>query len=167
MPIKSGRGRILATLGLATGLSLVAASATVAQARCRDDLVRVEGDWGHANFTVQVADDNEERMRGLMFVEEMGMLEGMLFVFDAPQRASFWMRNTLIPLDMLFIAEDGTISTVKANAVPLDETPIFGGDDIAYVLEINGGMAARLGIEPGDVIQHPALGPDAAMPCDD
>ncbi len=140
-------------------------SAGTAVAECREDLVRVEGDWGRANFTVEVADDNEERAQGLMFVEEMGMMNGMLFVYDAPQRASFWMRNTLIPLDMLFIENDGTIARVHANAVPLDETPIFGGDGIRFVLEINGGMAARLGIEAGDVIQHPSIGADAVLPC--
>ena len=151
-------------VALALLLALTAGTAQ-AQMACREDRVLVKGDWGQTNFAVEIADDPQERSRGLMFVEEMGTLEGMLFIYDGPQRASFWMRNTLIPLDMIFAAPDGTVTAVHENAVPMDETGIDGGDGVQYVLEINGGMAARLGIGPGDVLQHPAMGPDAAMPC--
>jgi len=145
---------------------IVAGSAAAAQVACRDDRVTVFGDWGQAGFAIDLADDPQERAQGLMFVEEMGRLEGMLFVYDGPQRATFWMRNTLIPLDMVFAAPDGTVTAVHENAVPLDETTINGGEGVQYVLEINGGMAGRLGIEPGDVLRHPSIGPDAAMPCE-
>ena len=149
----------------AVSLALTA-FASGAGAACAVDTVTVLGDFGRARFAVDVADDEAERAQGLMYVEEMGRFEGMLFVYEAPRPASFWMRNTLIPLDMLFAQADGTIVTVHPDAVPLDETPIFGGDEIAYVLEINGGMAARLGIAPGDVLQHPAIGPEPAAPCE-
>lgn len=139
---------------IAAALALVAGAA---QADCRDDRVVISGDWGQAAFTVTIADDAGERAQGLMNVPSMPMMTGMLFVYPAPQRASFWMRNTLIPLDMLFADESGTIVTVHPDAVPMDETPIPGGDDIRYVLEINGGLAARLGIAPGDAMQHPAI----------
>ncbi|EAR51673.1 hypothetical protein OG2516_03775 [Oceanicola granulosus HTCC2516] len=125
----------------------------------------VTGEWGQARFHVQVADDNAERGRGLMFVEEMPTMAGMLFVYEAPQRASFWMANTLIPLDMIFAAPDGTVTRVHHEAIPHDRTPIDGGDNVRYVLEINGGLAAQLGISEGDVLQHPAIGPDPALPC--
>ena len=141
--------------------------AGAAAAQCAPDVVTVKGDFGQARFTVAVADDNAERAQGLMNVPQMPTMSGMLFVYDAPQVASFWMRNTLIPLDMIFASADGTVRSIHARAVPLDETPIFGGDDIQYVLEINGGLAARLGLAPGDVMQHPAIGPDAALPCAD
>ena len=137
-----------------------------AGAACGPETVTVKGDWGLAHFTVDVADTNAERAQGLMFVEEMPTLKGMLFVYDAPQRATFWMRNTLIPLDMIFVGPDGVIKTIHENAVPLDETTIDGGDGVQAVLEINGGLAARLGISAGDVLQHPAFGPDAALPCE-
>ena len=102
-----------------------------------------------------------------MFVEEMPMGAGMLFIYEAPTTASFWMRNTLIPLDMLFISEDGTVSRIHENAIPLDETPIFGGEEVQYVLEINGGLSRRLGLEEGAVIQHPSIPPEIAiLPCD-
>lgn len=147
--------------------ALVAGTATTAAAECREDRVTVQGDFGTANFTVQVADDPQERARGLMQVEEMGTLEGMLFVYEEPGPASFWMENTLIPLDMLFAGEDGTITRIHENAVPMDRTPIPGGDEVKFVLEINGGLSERLGIEVGDVLQHPAIGEGAALPCEE
>ena len=154
-------------LARATGVAAVLiCAAGMAAAACSDDVVRVEGDWGHANFTVEVADDNQERATGLMNRESMGTLEGMLFIYDAPQRASFWMRNTLIPLDMVFASPDGTITRIHHNAIPMDETAIAGGDGVQFVLEINGGLAERLGIEEGDHLQHPAITEDAVLPCD-
>lgn len=134
-------------------------------ATCADDKVTIKGDWGQATFTVSVADDAGERAQGLMFVEAMPTLSGMLFVYERPQPVSFWMKNTLIPLDMLFAQADGTIARVHENAVPGDLTPIPGGDDIQFVLEINGGLSARLGIGEGDLMQHPSLGPDAILAC--
>ncbi len=145
---------------------VVAILATGASADCRDDRVTIEGGFGEAHFTVQVADDAAERAQGLMNVPEMATLQGMLFVYDAPQPVSFWMRNTLIPLDMVFAGADGTITAIHENAVPLDETPIPGGDAVQYVLEVNGGLTGRLGIEPGDVLQHPSIGEGAALPCE-
>lgn len=132
---------------------------------CADDKLTISGDFGQATFGIEVADDPEERARGLMFVEEMPLLEGMLFIYEEPQFVSFWMKNTLIPLDMLFAAPTGEILSIHENAVPGDLTPIRGGDGIQMVLEINGGLAARLGIAEGDVMQHPSFGEDAILPC--
>lgn len=149
-------------LWLALGLTV---AAVAARAECAPDIATVTGDFGKVTFGVELADEPEERARGLMFVEQMPTLEGMLFVYDRPQRATFWMRNTLIPLDMLFIGPRGVVLNVHENAKPLDETTINGGDGVLAVLEINGGLARRLGIGAGDVLQHPAFGPDAMMPC--
>ena len=158
---KTSSGRLGAGV-LATAMALAASGAA---AECREDRLTIKGDFGTANFTVRVADDPQERARGLMEVEAMGTLEGMLFVYDAPQSVSFWMENTLIPLDMIFAGPDGTITRIHENAVPLDRTPIPGGDNVQFVLEVNGGLSRRLGIEVGDVLQHPALGESAALPC--
>lgn len=136
-----------------------------ALAVCAPDKVTVSGDWGQAHFTVEIADDPQERARGLMFVESMPVLSGMLFVYERPQPVSFWMKNTLIPLDMLFASPRGDILAIHENAVPGDLTPIPGGEGVQMVLEINGGMASRLGIDVGDVLQHPSFGPDAILPC--
>ncbi|MEY1555661.1 DUF192 domain-containing protein [Yoonia sp. R2331] len=138
----------------------------VASAACSDDKVSVKGDFGLAHFSVDLADDPQERAQGLMFVEEMGTLEGMLFIYEAPRNATFWMRNTLIPLDMLFTDDTGVITHIHENAVPLDETTIDGGDDVLAVLEVNGGLSTRLGIKVGDVLQHPAFGANAVLPCE-
>ena len=161
----TGHRRGLTAPALALLLAGLGAGGAAAQALCADDRVTVIGDWGQARFTVTVADDPRERAQGLMFVESLPTLGGMLFVYEEPQRASFWMRNTLIPLDMIFAGSDGVVKHVHENAVPLDETSIPGGDDIQFVLEINGGMSGQLGIEPGDVLQHPAIGEAAVAPC--
>lgn len=139
--------------------------ATGAHAACSPDAVTVVGDFGQARFAVDVADTNETRARGLMFVEEMGTLEGMLFVYESPRHATFWMKNTLIPLDMLFADASGTIVTLHEYAIPGDVTTIDGGEGVLAVLEINGGLSSRLGIREGDLLQHPSFGAAAALPC--
>lgn len=117
-------------------------------------------------FQVEVADDEAERARGLMFREAMPRFDGMLFVYDRPEPVAFWMKNTLIPLDMLFFDAEGRLVSVHENTVPGDLTPIPGGEAIQYVLEINGGAARRLGIAPGAELRHPALDrATAAWPC--
>lgn len=154
--------------GVRSGLALLAlvAAAGAARASCSDLRVDLRGDGVYQSFTVELADTPEERSRGLMHRETLYAEWGMLFVYETPRRASFWMKNTLIPLDMVFADAAGRVTRVHANAVPGDETPIDGGDGVQYVLEINGGLAARLGIVPGVEMRHPAIGPDAAWPCD-
>jgi uncharacterized membrane protein (UPF0127 family) len=152
---------IAALFGLA-GLAQTAGATTL----CAPTKATVIGDWGQANFTVVIADTPAARAQGLMNVPKMPLMSGMLFIFERPQHATFWMRNTLIPLDMLFVGPDGTILTLHENARPMDDTTIDGGTGVLAVLEINGGLATRLGIEEGDVLRHPAFGADAAAPCD-
>ncbi len=131
--------------------------AGVASASCSDARVDLRGDWGKARFTVEVADDAKERSQGLMHRESMATGAGMLFVYERPQSVSFWMRNTLIPLDMIFMDVTGVVTRIHENAVPLDETGIPGGDGVQYVLEINGGLSKRLGIEVGTEVRHPSI----------
>ena len=103
-------------------------------------------------FTVEVAATPEQQEHGLMFARSLGADQGMIFPYDPPQNVSFWMRNTLIPLDMVFIRADGTIARI-AQAKPLDETPVPAGEPVAAVLEIRGGRAAELGIREGDRVE--------------
>ncbi len=131
--------------------------ATPVAAGCRDDQVELRWTDGQARFSVEVADDDAERGRGLMFRESLPRSAGMLFVYDSPRRATFWMKNTLIPLDMIFADASGRVRHVHANARPQDVTVIDGGEDVLFVLEINGGLAARLGIAPGAELRHPAI----------
>lgn len=137
------------------------------EAACVADVADLRWDGGSARFSVEVADDPAERARGLMYRDKLAAGRGMLFVYEAPQPVAFWMKNTRIPLDMLFIGADGTILNVHENAVPFDETAIPGGDQVQFVLEINGGLSRRLGLGPGAVLRHPAVDSRlAAWPCD-
>ncbi len=141
-------------------------SAVPARASCAPDTVELRGPWGQARFTVEIADTNESRARGLMHRESLPRSAGMLFIYDAPTAPSFWMRNTLIPLDMLFIDPEGVVRRIHHEAVPLDETPIPGGPNVLMVLEINGGLARSLGISEGSEMRHPRLAQDTARwPC--
>lgn len=141
--------------------------ASAAVAGCREDQVSLRSASGQAAFSVEIADTDAERSLGLMHRPSMPRFSGMLFVFDTPQRAVFWMENTLIALDMLFIDDSGVVQRIHENAVPLDRTGIDGGEGIRFVLEINGGMARTLGLQPGAQLRHPAVDPTlAAWPCD-
>ena len=109
-------------------------------------------------FTVEVARTPEEQATGLMYRTSLAADRGMIFPFDPPQDASFWMKNTLIPLDMIFIAADGRIVNIAERTVPLSTAPIYSSDLAVAVLEVNGGTAARLGIRPGDRVRFPMFG---------
>lgn len=135
-------------------------------AECRPDRVQLRGDWGEVAFAVELAETEATRAQGLMFRDHLPRNAGMLFVYEHPRRASFWMKNTFIPLDMIFADDTGTVRHVHHGAIPGDTTPIEGGEAILAVLEINAGLAARYGIAPGSVLRHPAFAPDrAAWPC--
>lgn len=138
--------------------------ATSVSAACSENFVELRGDWGGARFRVEIADTEAERNKGLMFRESMSAGAGMLFIYPNTQRAiAFWMRNTLIPLDMLFFDDSGTLRHIHSNAVPHDETPISGGPGIRYVLEINGGLARGMGISVGSQMRHPTIHPNVAI----
>jgi uncharacterized membrane protein (UPF0127 family) len=87
----------------------------------------------------------------------MPRFSGMLFVYDREQYVSFWMKNTILPLDMIFLDGHGVVMRVHENAVPYDRTSIFGGKNIQYVLEINAGLAAEFGIQKGAKLRHPTI----------
>lgn len=145
-------------------LSFVGVS--VSAGECRDNEVFLRGAWGQARFSVELAQTRAERNQGLMHRESMPKSAGMLFVYERPGSRSFWMKNTLIPLDMLFFNESGVIESIHHQARPHDLSPHFGGHNIQYVLEINGGMAKALGITEGSEMRHPAIGAEiAAWPC--
>lgn len=123
----------------------------------QSDLVIVT-EKGPQRFKVELADNDASRAKGMMFRTSMAPDAGMLFDFKQEQPASFWMRNTLIPLDMLFIKADGTILNIHQRAIPRDETGINSAGPVRAVLELNGGTVSRLGIKPGDKLQHAIFG---------
>lgn len=107
---------------------------------------------GKHAFKVEVAGTSEEQARGLMFRTAMGADDGMIFPMNPPRMASFWMRNTVIPLDLIFVGQDRRILNIAAKAVPYDETPLISNGRVSAVLELNGGRAEQLGIAPGDKV---------------
>ena len=107
---------------------------------------------GDHRFRIDVAESSEQQERGLMFVRSLDPDRGMIFPYNPPQNVGFWMRNTLIPLDMLFISADRRVGRI-VTARPLDETNVPSGAPVSAVLEIAGGRAAQLGIRVGDTVE--------------
>ena len=112
----------------------------------------IDTSHGPVKFDVEMADDKQSQEYGLMFRKSLAANAGMLFDFHTTVMTSFWMKNTILPLDIIFVRSDGTISSIAANAVPFSEAAIPSTEPIRAVLEINAGRAKALGIEPGDKI---------------
>jgi len=104
-------------------------------------------------FTVEVAQTGEEQARGMMFRTELAPDKGMIFPFAEDRVASFWMKNTVIPLDIIFVRRDGSIESIAANTVPYSLDPVKAGEPVAAVLELAAGRAAELSIVPGDQVR--------------
>ena len=123
-----------------------------------DTQLTVKSTNGEHHFTVEIADTPAEQQKGLMFRQELGPDAGMLFDFHESRQVSFWMQNTLIPLDMLFIRTDGSIANIHVNAHPLDPTSIPSDGPVEFVLEIPGGRSVELGIKAGDTVVNDRIG---------
>lgn len=113
------------------------------------EVLTVHSDNGNHRFSVEVAATPEQQQRGLMFRRSLAPDQGMIFPYDPPQEVGFWMKNTFIPLDMIFIRQDGTIARI-AHAQPLTLDSVPSGEPVSAVLEIRAGRAAQLGIKEGD-----------------
>jgi uncharacterized membrane protein (UPF0127 family) len=145
------------------GLMLALCAVGSAHAACTPGSLDLRWPGGQAHFTVEVAADQAAREKGLMFREHMASSAGMIFVYQAPIHARFWMKNTLIPLDMIFADETGLVTVVHSDAIPQDLTPIDGGEGVMYVLEINGGLAKRIGIAAGAEMRFDLIDPSKAL----
>lgn len=116
----------------------------------------VETDDGPRQFTIEIADEDAERSAGLMFRTEMADDHGMLFVFEQERRVAFWMKNTPLPLDLLFVRADGTVAAVMQGE-PLSTAAISPDETVRFVLELKAGTAQKAGIGDGDVVRHPRI----------
>ncbi len=132
------------------------AAAQQADGVYREDVV-IETARGPVTFHAEIADDDAERARGLMYRREMARENGMLFQFQAPEPQSFWMRNTHLSLDLIFIGPDGRVLNIAERATPYSDAPIPSRGPAIGVLEINGGLAREMGIAEGDRVRHPFL----------
>jgi uncharacterized protein len=135
-------------LGLVLALCLGSAAAAA-------EPVVVHAGGSAYKFEVEIVSTPETRAQGLMYRKSLAANAGMLFIYPDEKPVSFWMKNTLIPLDMLFLTSDGQIAHIAHNAVPMDETPIDSGAAVKAVLEVKGGTAAALGIKKGDRVEYP------------
>ncbi len=141
------------------GLVVTASLAPVAAATRAVDATKLEivTAKGRSAFEVEIVDTDESRAEGLMFRKEMADDHGMLFDFRREQPVWFWMKNTYLPLDMIFARADGSIVSIAKDAVPLSEETIPSGGSVRFVLELNAGTAARLGLAAGDRLVHPRI----------
>jgi uncharacterized protein len=142
-------------------LMLVAVLAGSACATGNDPRVVLHTASGEVPVRVEIADEPKERNLGLMYRKEMAEDAGMLFIFDRTEVLSFWMKNTVLPLDMVFIDEDRKIVGIVENAVPFTTSPRTVGVPSRYVLEVNAGFSARHGVKAGDRVSFERV---AAIP---
>ena len=134
---------------------------------CLEDKIYIKAYSGVVVFSLELAKTLSEKQKGLMGREKLNERSGMLFLYDNPHQVAFWMKNTIIPLDIIFISSSGKINHIHHNAKPFSTRSISGGFDIPAVLEINGGMAKLEGIKIGDTVKHPFFSQfDPIWPCE-
>lgn len=148
----------LASLLLAAGVARSQPAQLEPLSHFPSTTLTVESSGRVHRFNAWVADTDARHEQGLMFVKALPPNQGMLFLFQTPQPTSFWMKNTLIPLDMLFIAPDGRIVRIAARTEPLSLKQVDSMGIVLGVLELDGGTAERLKIRAGDRVRHPAFG---------
>lgn len=158
---------------MAAGIWLALDTPTVADSRAMvlpvdPEPLLIETAAGERSFTIEVADDPAERERGLMYRANMDDSHGMLFVFEQQRPVGFWMKNTPMPLDLVFISQDGVVQAIKKGE-PFSEAPISPGEPVRFVLELKEGTAAANQIVEGDRVRHKAINqaPGPAMPVQD
>jgi uncharacterized membrane protein (UPF0127 family) len=153
-----GRRRIL-QVGSAAALMCHSGWAWAQLAQFPKAELTIETSKGRHKFAIEVATTPEQMEQGLMFRKSLAPDAGMIFDFKTPQPAMMWMKNTLIPLDMLFVDAQGRIVNIHERAVPGSLETIGSGAPVRAVIELNGGTAARLGIKPGDRVKDPIFQP--------
>jgi uncharacterized membrane protein (UPF0127 family) len=138
---------LMAILLAPAGASLAAGTATLV----------LRTDSGPHNFNVELATTESTRRIGLMYRRSLPDDAGMLFLYDTPRPISMWMRNTFLPLDMIFIDADGKVHRIEERTEPFSEEPIFSGGPVQGVLEVKAGTAETIGLKPGDTVVLPKL----------
>ena len=149
-------GRLMMSLAAASAVLVALCAAPAARAASFQPL-EIATKSGVQVFSVEMATTEEEKTQGLMYRKELPDGKGMLFDFSPEQQISMWMKNTYIPLDMIFIGTDGRILNIAERTIPQTETPVPASGPTRAVLEVNGGTASRLGLKPGDRVRHSSL----------
>ena len=157
MTILRDSGAFIRSYTVVFTVLILLAAAGWAQALTSEDRLQVVTKTGTYDFDVELALTAPERAVGLMHRTFMDQNAGMLFRFETVQPVFMWMKNTLIPLDMIFIRADGSVVNIHRNAQPHSEAVIASGEPVLYVLELNAGMVDRIGLAPGDTVRHPVI----------
>jgi uncharacterized protein len=152
--INAARAALTAAFLAAAGCAQSETGGAGGDAAVQTEELTIETASGPVRFIVEIADDDQERARGLMFRESLADDHGMLFDFPEPEYASFWMRNTIISLDIIFIGTDGRILNIADHTTPYSDAPIRAAGLTRGVLEIRAGRAEEAGIRPGDRVRH-------------
>jgi uncharacterized membrane protein (UPF0127 family) len=135
-------------------LALLAAGLVQSAHAMRRETLKLITAQGTHTIDVEVTETPAEKAQGLMFRTRLADTSGMLFFYDTPQEITMWMRNTYIPLDMVFIRADGVVHRIEARTEPLSENIVASKGDVTACLELAGGAAERLGLKPGDKVEH-------------
>ncbi len=138
-------------LKYALGVFLFFSELAVSSA-CSDNLVEFQLNHNHEKIWLEIADTHQERKNGLMYRSYLASNSGMLFIYDKPQFVKFWMKNTQIPLDIIFINDKGLIVRLVTNTVPFSIDPIESGQKVQYVLEVNSGYSKQMDLFEGGLI---------------
>lgn len=145
--------------GLLSIFTLILLSACSVQSHAQTEKLVISNKIGNTyTFKVEIADDDAERAKGLMNRRSMPNNQGMLFLFPIEEQTAFWMKDTYIPLDMIFIGKGGRIKSIHPMAEPHSRKIIKSPGKVVAGLEINGGWAKKLGLKPGDTVHHKAFG---------
>lgn len=145
-------------LVLAVFLPVFWSAAALSQDGLQREPLALKTSTGTHAFKVEIARTGQQKSRGLMYRRALGEREGMLFIHEEPELVTMWMRNTYIPLDMVFIRADGRVHRIEARTEPHSERVIVSGERVTGVLEIPGGVAAEIRLKPGDLVHHPHFG---------
>ena len=132
---------------------------------CEDSFLKIKFNEIVTEIAVEIADTYPKRKKGLMFRDSLDLNSGMLFIYVNPRKVSFWMKNTLLPLDMAFADERGKVVRIEANTEPLSLDLIDGGENIQYVLEINAGLSEEMNLFEGSKLLHPLINRNNAQSC--
>jgi uncharacterized protein len=149
------RVALRAALSFVFALICLIFSAAHTEARMRRESLTLVTAAGEKKIDIEIAESSEEKSMGLMFRTALPDTQGMLFPYLPPQEITMWMRNTYIPLDMVFIRADGIIHRIEVRTEPLSEKVVASSGDVTAVLELAGGASERLGIKAGDTVVHP------------
>jgi uncharacterized protein len=136
------------------GLVLLVAGLAHSAHAMRQETLKLITARGAHTIDVEVTETPAEKSQGLMFRTSLADSKGMLFFYETPQEITMWMKNTYIPLDMVFIRADGIVHRIEARTEPLSENIIASKGDVTACLELAGGAAERLGLKPGDRVEH-------------